>query len=378
MLIAVCVATLTGRSSRASVPNPVYCARSRGDSAHSRCNLRLSGRGNVALREPGCEVRHNWPLECHSTDWHVTCSFRLVDCSVKDMRTPSLRFLKTFHIAAKRGSFKAAADELCVTASAISHQIKVLEVELGLALFERGPRSLALTEAGAHYLAHIDSVFSRLESVTEQLRVRFSRAVVRLQVPPFFASELLLPRLATFSAVHGDIDMHIITDITPNETHAGDSDESIVVGMGHWSDVQATPLFPQTYVPACSPELLRHSNIRSEADLAQEPLIAHNHRPDLWDRWAAMLGIDALRPKQLIRFDTMSAVVHAAEQGVGIALVSTPLAASRFLAGSLTKLFDAELATGECYYLVTRPEDADRPAVRLLIGWMLQQFGTAA
>ena len=74
----------------------------------------------------------------------------------------------------------------------------------------------------------------------------------------------------------------------------------------------------------------------------------------------------------------MSAVVHAAEQGVGIALVSTPLSASRFSAGSLTKLFDAELETGESYYLVTRPEDADRPAVRQLIGWMLQQFGAAA
>lgn len=258
------------------------------------------------------------------------------------MRTPSLRFLKTFQIAAKRGSFKAAAGELCVTASAISHQIKVLEDELGLALFERGPRSLALTEAGAHYLEQIDSVFSRLESVTEQLRVRFSRAVVRLQVPPFFASELLLPRLASFSAVHGDIDIQIATDITPNENHASDSDVSIV---------------------------------RSVSDLAQEPLIAHNHRPDLWDRWAAMSGIDPLRPKQLIRFDTMSAVVHAAEQGVGVALVSTPLSASRFLAGSLTELFDAELATGESYYLVTRPGDADLPAVRLLSGWMLQQFG---
>jgi len=197
-------------------------------------------------------------------------------------------------------------------------------------------------------------------------------------VPPFFASELLLPRLASFSAVHGDIDIQIATDITPNEEHASDSDVSIVVGIGDWTDVQATRLFPQTYVPACSPELLRHSSIRSVSDLEQEPLITHNHRPDLWDRWAAMLGIDALRPKQLIRFDTMSAVVHAAEQGVGIALVSAPLSASRFTSGSLTRLFDSELATGESYYLVTRPEDAERPAVHMLIGWMLQQFGAAA
>jgi LysR family glycine cleavage system transcriptional activator len=153
---------------------------------------------------------------------------------------------------------------------------------------------------------------------------------------------------------------------------------SIIVGTGDWPDVQSTRLFAQTYVPACSPELLRQSHIRSMSDLAQEPLIAHNHRPDLWDRWAAFTGSGPLRPKQLIRFDTMSAVVHAAEQGVGIALVSTPLSASRFSAGSLIKLFDAELATGESYHLVTRPDDADLPAVQLLIGWMLEQFGDPA
>ena len=136
------------------------------------------------------------------------------------MATPPLRFLKTFRIAARRGSFKAAADELCITASAVSHQIKILENQLGLVLFERGPRLLTLTAAGVYYLEHIEAVFARLESATEQLRVRFRRQVVRLQVPPFFASELLLPRLKSFSALHGDTDIQIATGITPNEVHA--------------------------------------------------------------------------------------------------------------------------------------------------------------
>src|ERR1700689_2044633 len=137
--------------------------------------------------------RHNKGVACQRLlSWHV-------DCYLYCMQTPSLRFLKTFHIAAKLGSFKAAAEELSVTASAVSHQIKVLERQLGLSLFERGPRSLSLTAAGALYLENIDALFSRLESVTEQLRRRFSREVVRLQVPPFFASELLVPRLSSFS-----------------------------------------------------------------------------------------------------------------------------------------------------------------------------------
>jgi LysR family glycine cleavage system transcriptional activator len=292
------------------------------------------------------------------------------------MQSPPLRFLKTFHIAARRGSFKAAGDELCITPSAVSHQIKALEDQLGLLLFERGSRSLSLTAAGAYYLEHIEAVLSRLELATEQLRRRFMREVVRLQVPPFFAIELLLPKLAGFSALHGDIDIQISTDISPNEEHAADCDVSIVVGAGQWTDVQATQLFAQTYVPACSPDLLRHARLRHTADLAQSPLIVHNQRPDLWQRWAQMSGLELLRPKQLIHFDTMSAVVQAAEQGVGVALVSAPLAGSRFKSGALTKLFDRELTTGESYYLVTRAGDADRSGVAHLIDWILRQFGT--
>ena len=83
-----------------------------------------------------------------------------------------------------------------------------------------------------------------------------------------------------------------------------------------------------------------------------------------------------LRPKQVIHFDTMSAVVHAAEQGVGIALVSAPLSVARFNSGALTKVFEDELATGESYYLVTRTGDAERPGVAHLVGWMLRQFET--
>jgi LysR family transcriptional regulator, glycine cleavage system transcriptional activator len=293
---------------------------------------------------------------------------------VKTASTPPLRFLKTFYISARRGSFKAAAEELCVTPSAVSHQIKVLEEQLRLALFERGPRSLTLTAAGAYYLDHVEAVFARLESATEQVRVRFARQAVRLQVPSFFASELLLPRLADFSAKHADTDIQITTDIAPNESHAADCDVSILVGSGNWNDVQATALFPQAYVPACAPALLRRSAIATAADLARAPLITHDHRPDLWDRWAAMSGIEMLRPKQLIHFDTMSAVVNAAEQGVGIALVSAPLSNARFNSGALAKVFEDELTTGESYYLVTRPGDADRPGVSHLIGWMLKQF----
>ena len=117
------------------------------------------------------------------------------------MRTPSLKAIKTFQIAARHSSFAVAADELCITPSAVSHQIKTLETQLGLPLFSRSARALALTDAGSRYLEQIDDLFMRLESVTEQLRARFGRTSVRLHVPAYFASEMLLPRLSEFSTM---------------------------------------------------------------------------------------------------------------------------------------------------------------------------------
>ena len=133
------------------------------------------------------------------------------------MRLPSLKFLKTFQVAAKLKSFRAAAEELFVTPSAVSHQIKALEEQLGVALFERGVRTLTLTDAGAHYLEHISDIFSKLESVTEQLRVRYGRSIIRLNVPPFFANELLLPRLASFTQAREETDIRIETTFLCSE-----------------------------------------------------------------------------------------------------------------------------------------------------------------
>jgi len=291
------------------------------------------------------------------------------------MPTPPLKFLKTFQVAAKHQSFKTAADELCLTASAVSQQIKMLEEQLGVSLFERGPRSLKLSEAGTYFLENIDSVFSRIESVTEQLRTRYSRSVVRLQVTPFFASELLLPRLNDFSQAHPEIDLQIATQRMARDQHAPDADVSVVVGTGHWPELKSISLFPQSFVPACAPQPLSKMRISAAADLSAHTLIAHNTRLSLWDQWAAKYGLDELRPRQLIRFDSMLAAVHATEAGVGIALVSTPLAAGRFAAGTLVKVLDAEYFTGESYYVVVRPEDHQRTAVRILMDWLVRQSG---
>ena len=127
-------------------------------------------------------------------------------------------------------------------------------------------------------------------------------------------------------------------------------------------------------MPACSPALLRSSGVRDYADLAGESLIVHERLPDLWDRWAQAAELAPLQPRQLIRFDTMSAVVDAAERGVGFALVASPLTRARFEAGTLTRVFAHEIGAGESYYAVARTADAHRLEVRQLLEWLETEF----
>jgi LysR family glycine cleavage system transcriptional activator len=293
------------------------------------------------------------------------------------MNLPSLKFLKTFQAAAKLQSFKAAAQELCVTPSAVSHQIKSLEQQLGIALFERGVRTLTLTDAGAQYLEHINEILAKLESITEQLQVRYGRSIIRLNVPPFFANELLLPRLASFSQAGGETDIRIETTFLASKIHPPEADLSVVVGTGPWEGLTAHELFAQSFIAACSPSYLLENPIDTYADLNGKTLLQHEERGDAWERWALGLGISPIKPNRLIRLDNMSAVVLAAEQGVGVALVPSRLSAERFVAGGLVKLFDAELTTNESYVLLHRPEIAARKELQEFTHWILKEFRIA-
>ncbi len=288
------------------------------------------------------------------------------------MRTLSLKAIKTFQIAARHSSFALAADELCITPSAVSHQIKTLETQLGLPLFSRSARALALTDAGARYLEQIDDLFTRLESVTEQLRVRYGRSSVRLHVPAYFASEMLLPRLSEFSKLHEGIDLRIETQGAHGRTHAAEADISVVVGSGPWNGLVAHPLFAQALVPAAAPELLAEKPVQRHEDLNQHTLLVHEARRDDWDRWAASVGLRDLRPAQVVRIDSMAAATRAAEKSIGIALLPAELSRRKFSSGRLARVFDDELVTKEDYTLLVRAEDETRDDIRALCAWLIE------
>jgi LysR family glycine cleavage system transcriptional activator len=293
------------------------------------------------------------------------------------MRLPSTKTLRAFQLAARSASFKTAASQLFLTPSAVSHQIRALEEELGVALFHRGARTLTLTDAGASYLQEIEYLFERLDTATRELRARAGRSTLRLRVASFFASEFLLPRLAALHAAQPEIDLEIDTDGTGTDVHPTDADVSIVLGSGTWSELQAHRLFSQTYVPACSPALFARTPIDTIEQLDGQTLLVFEARKDGWERWAESAGLQLPRPRKRIAFNNMSSLVRATERSAGIGLIPGTLSAERFRAKSLTRLFEHEWETQDNYFIVHRAEVAARPEVIAFRKWIIEELQAA-
>lgn len=290
------------------------------------------------------------------------------------MRLPSLKYLRTFQVAGKHLSFKNAAAELSVTPSAVSQQVKNLEEFLGVTLFDRQTRSLVFTSAGRNYFEFLNGMFERLESETRQLWSQYGRSIVRLSVPPFFATEALLPRLASFHHKYTETDIRVTTVPSAMRTHAPQSDLSILLGRDSRQELETYRLFRHRVVTACSPSLLEAQKCETLHNLDGQTLIVHDLRDDLWQRWAKSLGVPEPRPRKIIRFDSMSAVVRAAEQGLGVALVAWPTSRDLFTFGTLVRLFEKEIEVGDEFYLVHRPEDIQRAEVKNLAEWIVTEF----
>ncbi|MEM1091271.1 MAG: LysR substrate-binding domain-containing protein [Pseudomonadota bacterium] len=289
-------------------------------------------------------------------------------------RLPALRSLRAFQMAGKHLSFKKAADELFLTASAVSHQVKNLEAFLGLELFYRKTRSMELTPAGQQYFRYLDGMFARLETETHQLWAEYGRRMIRLCVPPFFASEILLPNMAEFQSIMPDTDIRVSTQPSLMKEHPADVDLSVLLGNGEWADLVTYPLFERRLVVAAAPKLLKKFDRSTERSLDGQVLIIHENRPSAWSNWAAARGVDTPKASKILRFDSMSSVVQATVQGLGFAIVSWPLSRRWFESNALGRAFDDEWPTGEHFYLAHRPGDPERLEIVGLVDWIRKRF----
>lgn len=289
-------------------------------------------------------------------------------------RMPSLRSLRAFQVAARHLSFKLAAEELCLTASAVSHQVKNLEGFLDIELFVRKTRALELTAPGRTYFEFLDAMFTRLQMETHQLRAEYGRKMIRLCLPPFFASELFLPKMDTLHAIMPDTDIRITTQPSLMQSHPAEADLSVLLGNGDWEDLETYPLFARRLVIAAAPSQLKNFDRSSFSSLDGRTLIVHENRPNAWTNWAMEIDLPEPSAGNILRFDSMSSVVQAAAQGLGFAIIPLPMSQNWFKTGTLVKVFDTEWVTDEHFHLAHRAEELNRPEVTEFIQWVIQEF----
>jgi len=287
----------------------------------------------------------------------------------------SLRELRAFCIAAELGSFRAAADRLFLTASAVSHQIKNLESTLGSQLFERNKRSLDLTDVGHELLADIQPLVNDLDVVMGRHMRTTPQLRLRIFMQPFFASEWFVPRIADFRNAHPDIDITVDSSDESTEKHPSNADVSIRIFKAPPAGLTAYELFPLRWIPAGSPKLYDKIELRAGKVVSEFPLILHESRPKAWQQWERSSGIALPRGAPITRMDSMIAVVRAAERSLGAALVPVGLSDALFHGDTLVPLFEHELVTEDSYFIVCRPNDAELPHVAAFIHWVLQEFG---
>ena len=285
-------------------------------------------------------------------------------------RNVSMRAMRAFCAAAKHGSFRAAAEDLYLTASAVSHQIKHLEEALGRKLFARTSRALLLTESGRAFYEDLQPILQALDATTALHSTLPERGSLRISVKPFFASEVLLPRLPHFNEQFPGLDINVDTNDESSEV----ADVSIRIFQSPPPSLSCDRLFAIQLVPVGAPEFYDSIKVVANRITSDFPIVVHNSRPNAWRQWQRSARIKLPSTLTTLRLDTMTAVARAAERGLGAALIPRHLVAGWLDSQSLVQLFDHELATNEAYYLACHTQSSDNAALKPFRDWVLQEF----
>ncbi|MCK5791079.1 MAG: LysR family transcriptional regulator [Ketobacter sp.] len=290
---------------------------------------------------------------------------------------PSLQTLRVFQVAARELSFKRAAAELNVTPSAVSHQIKGLEQQLQFSLFRRLNRALGLTPAGEELLQAVDLHLSQLQRAVGQVSRRHGAPAIRAHILPFMATEIVIPKLYEFQQDNPGLELRIETSYSSSEQFTlSDCDLGVRFGTGSWPGLMAEKLMSLRVTPVCSPEFQRQHKMKTLADIRGKTLINLPMEPNPWQRLAEESGIAPLPPHQEITLDNYLSNLTAAEQNLGLALGLLPMAFPMLQKNRLIAPFDVHFSIDESYWVVYRPQDAQRPEVQTFKRWLIGLFAT--
>lgn len=289
---------------------------------------------------------------------------------------PSLDFLRGFEAAGRRLSFTLAAQELFVTQSALSRQIKALEDALGVALFERRHRALALTVAGAAFHRSITEALDALASAAERTRGGARSPGLTLSTTVSFASLWMIPRLASFREVHPEVEVYVSADNRVVDLARGDVDIAVRYLPDAAAPADAVRLFGERMTPVASSKIVRgKAPLRAPSDLARHVLLHYDdpegRMPWLdWGSWLASNGEPRLRPAGSLRFRVYDQAIQAAVGGQGVALGRLPMIAEHLRDGRLVAPFARKYESARGYFAIVAPRARERDDVAAFLRWI--------
>jgi len=289
-------------------------------------------------------------------------------------RLPSLNGLRAFEAAARHLSFTLAASELNVTQTAISHQIRRLEEELGIRLFVRQNRALALTPEARDYLPGVRAAFNDLRLATDRLLRKDDDKVLTVSTLASLAAKWLLPRLTDFQEHHPGIDVRITTSTSLVDFQRDNVDAAIRYGRGQWPGLRADWLMADELFPVCSPSLLRGDKpLRCPEDLKSHMLLhTSNANSDDWRLWLTAAGQPADIARQPgITFDMIFMTIQAAIDGIGVAMGRTSYVQDDIAKGRLVVPFKIALPADAGFYLVAPEGRREAPKLAAFREWMI-------
>lgn len=287
-------------------------------------------------------------------------------------RLPPLNALKAFESAARYLSFTKAAEELFVTQAAISHQIKLLEDFLGIALFKRKNRALELTELGKAYFVDVSKILNRLAEATDKLLEQKNDKHLTISVPQTFGIQWLVPHLSEFNQLHPEIEVRLKGVDHDEGALEKEIDIAIYYGQGNWENLQVDKLVDANLLVLASPKLLVQNPVNSPQDLKNHTLI-HTHTRDNWQSMADFLQLESINIQQGPLFSHTFMALQAAIHGQGLVLANRILAQQEIDNGNLAIALPMQLHDPKSFYVVNHLDVSDE-RIQAFRAWIIQRM----
>ncbi|PLP55572.1 LysR family transcriptional regulator [Mesorhizobium loti] len=288
---------------------------------------------------------------------------------------PDLGKLQAFESAARHGSVTQAGRELNLTQSTVSRQIRELEVQLGIALFERVRQRVVLSEAGRKFLPDARKLLEQGEAAMLRAMAGSRAALLRLATLPTFGSRWLIPRLPGFLQAYQGVALDIASRSAPFDLEDQGFDAAIHYGQPIWANAACRYICQEVIVPVVSPRVLEAAPLRGPEDLARLPLLHLATRPKAWADWFHQAGVQTQAAFQGHRFDQFTMMIEAAHAGLGVALLPRYLIEQELNAAQLQVAIDLPLPTENGYHFVMPNGKLDHPVANQLYHWIVAQVG---